>query len=369
MKERDVELRYVEIGNETSSGRYEWVYDSAKAYIESAQENYFSIKRYYPKAKIGLVVSPISFSGDHDPDEPEKPNESWPARAVQFDMESANASIGDALIIHIYAHPYQKNLEEKPNTEIERYIEIMKHFNSKFEISMNYLKALGHGKAIWLTEWGAGVLSTLDINIQDLFKKYINSPYHGLFVASALVSITLEEGVEIANYHSAGNLWDSGTDQTEITPVGNVLRLFIGAAKNSNTVYPVQAETDLNPNKVTLSRVTGFQSLENADTVYPVQTETYETPMELVSPVTGLKSLFFASGTEANLLVINEQDKAYVITRLDVGESKFNNFSVDALNIENDVFMTTKGEQKKMTDIGKSRIEIKPFSILRIRMY
>ena len=189
-------------------------------------------------------------------------------------------------------------------------------------------------------------------------------------MASGLASITLEEGVEVANYHNARDLWQSGTDQTVITPIGNILHLFIDAAKSTSTVYPVQAETDGAANDFAqLSQVKEFQSIEGASTV-PVQAETDGSPKDvgLLSQVKGLKSLFFVSGKGGDLLLINEQDKAYVITRLNVGESKFNNFSVDALNIENDVFMTTKVEQKKFTEIGKARIEVKPFSIMRIRM-
>jgi len=368
MKNGNVNLNYVEMANETYSGSYAWAYANAQAYLDSARENYSAVKQHYPEAKVGVVVSPVSFSGKHIPDENWGPNSSWPERLRQFDMGGATAQFADALIIHVYCSPYDGRFwVSDPITNKEHYLRVIGPLNTKFGVSMAYLKFLGKGKPIWITEWG---VTAPEEKRQGVFKEYLKSAYQALYLASGLASITLEEGVEIANYHNARDLWQSGTDQTVITPIGNILHLFIDAAKSTSTVYPMQAETDGAANDFAqLSQVKEFQSIEGASTV-PVQAETDGSPKDvgLLSQVKGLKSLFFVSGKGGDLLLINEQDKAYVITRLNVGESKFNNFSVDALNIENDVFMTTKVEQKKFTEIGKARIEVKPFSIMRIRM-
>lgn len=336
LKKGNVGLNYVELANEAYSKGYAWAYPSARAYLDSARENHAVIKANYPAAKVGLIVSPLSFSGKQPPGKNGVPNKSWPDRFRQFDAESANASFADALIIHVYGEPYDgKFWSIDPKTNKEHFLKVAGQFNDKFDLSMDYLKQLGKGKPIWITEWG---VTADEEKQQGVFKEYIKSAYQALYMASGFVSITLEEGVEMANYHNARDLWQTGKQRTEITPLGNVLRLFMEAAKNANTVYRVQAETN------------------------------QKTPGK-AGQVNGLKSVLFASDKGGDLLVINEQDKGFVIKGLDAGKSRFNNFSVDALIMENDVFKTARGEPKKLADIAKAGIEVKPFSILRIRLY
>jgi hypothetical protein len=334
MRTHNVKLNYLEMANEVYSGSYAWAYANAADYLDDAEKNYAAVRRFYPNARIGLVVSPIAFSAKNQPGKDGTPNRAWPERPRQFDLRSANAAFGDALIIHIYGHPHDGRFWSiAPKTDEQRYSRVMTQFNERFERSMSYLRKLGRGKPIWITEWGVTVPPD---ERQGPFRAYEKSAYQALFMASALTSITLEEGVEVANYHSIGNLWTAHRENIEITPPGKVLHLFIEAAKHASAAYDVR-----------------IASLKKKP----------------ANPTENLKALLFAAESSGELLVINEQDSGYTIHRLDTGRLDFKYFRVDTLKIENDAFATTSMADSDISALAQRGIEIRPFSITRIRLH
>ncbi len=335
MKEKNVDLNYVEMGNETYSRNYKWAYENAQSYLTSAQNNYSAIKHFYPDAKVGMVVSPMSFVSRHPPSENGIPNKRWPKNYRRYDEVAANSTMADALIMHIYGHAYKhKSKSFEVHTYKEHYLEFINEFNDRFHLSLRYLSALGKGKPIWLTEWGVTDPS------QRSFRSYSKSPYQALYLASALSTITLEKNIEIANYHIISSLWNKSDHGFEITPIGEVFKLFIDAAKNTDRVYNVSIGEGLD---------------HRNEREYKQEK--------------GIKTLKFTSKQVNFLFVINEKDKDYVINTLDTESNKHSNFTIDTMYIDNDIFKYSSNEKLNLNDIQKVGIRIKPFSISRITIH
>ena len=237
--------------------------------------------------------------------------------------------------MHIYGHAYKhKTKSYEAHTYRGHYIEYINEFNDRFHLSLKHLTVLGGGKPIWLTEWGVTVPT------DKLSRLYAKSAYQALYLASALVTITLERNIEIANYHGIGSLWSKSTQGYKITPIGDVFKLFIDAAKKSNRVYNVQIDTGLNNKNESM-----FKQEE------------------------GIKSLLFTSNNNSFLFVINEKDRDYVINTLDTGSNKYSDYTIDTMYIDNDIFKYSSNEKVDLNDIRKVGIKIKPFSIMRITMH
>lgn len=321
MKKNNVDLKYIEMGNEIYSNNYTWIYKDADSYIKGVEENYSAVKDMYPDAKVGLVVSPISYSGNARPEPNGKPSKSWPKRLRDYDVLSANSMFSDALVIHVYGHPYNnKWLKADPVTFEEHYLTVIEHFNDKFDMSMQYLQELGNNKPVWVTEWGVSA----PINKRKgVFREYKKSAFHALYVASALLSITLNENVEVANYHIIRDLWVPVKDGYEITPVGKVINMFIDSARHSKTAYNVSINSD----------------------------------------TTGIKALMHSTDTGEELLLVNESNKNYIINKLKT-KNKYSNYKVESMSIISDEFKVDSNIYNNNLD--SKGIVIEPYSILRI---
>jgi len=332
MKNKNIALKYIEMANEIYSSSYAWAYKDVSSYMDSVAANYMAIKREHPNAKVGLVVSPLSFSSKNKPKKPGIPNPSWPKQLRQFDIASANSSMSDALIIHLYTHPYlDESLFFQKKTYQEHYLSSIDQFNRNFKISVDYLKSLGNNKPIWITEWG--VTAPVDKR-KGIFRKYKKNAYQALYIASALVSMATEKSIELANYHNASDLWVLTNGGPVVTPIGEIFSLFIQSAKNSDIAYNVQ-----------LSLGASGKS------------------------AVGIKSVLFSSSEKQFLLIINEQDKGYRLDKLDTGENKYKNYSFSSMYIENDVFEQPDAIVEKLNHITEIVIDIKPYSVSVISLH
>lgn len=337
MANQNVDLNFLEMANETYSNSYAWAYSHNNEYLDSAIRNYSAVKQYYPNAKVGLVVSPASFNGKYEPAPYGTPNSSWPARASQFDTGAAHASFADGLIIHIYGHPYDGRFWSlDPKSDQDYYRRSISQFNNKFKISMSYLKQLGQGKAIWITEWGVSAPAESRLG---KFRKYKKSAFQALYMASALTSISLEKDIEIANYHSAGDLWETVGSKVRLTPIADVLALFIASAKQAKQVHPVQIE-----------------AIDAGGSNRP-------------GNIRDLKSLLFASEQAGDLFIINEGINTYMINGLDLGQKEYTRYSTGTLTIENNKFNPINEIERETTDIVRYGITLRPFSVTRIKLH
>jgi hypothetical protein len=289
------------------------------------------VRQYYPSAKIGLVVSPISFSGKNDPIDLSRPHPSWPEKLRQFDEKSSQATFGDALVIHPYVLPALSSNDSSEIQFLKCYLESNDRFNQKFPIAINYLRSIGKGKPIWLTEWG---LSVPEAQRNDFFNEYKTSVYHALFVASALVSITLEDVVEIANYHNASDLWQTAGDETKLTAVGVVIEMLTEVAKSN-------------------------------DFVCQVLLEAIETGLE--KPM-GIKSIAFSSSTVFDLVIINEKQTPYRIRHIDLGSFPYARMAIDSLSITDRSKKDFQDDRFILMKDDATGVEIKPFSITHIKI-
>lgn len=337
MKDQGLRLHYVEIANEVYSPNYAWAYPTAQAYFESARVSAATVRQYYPHAKVGLVVSPISFTGKNSPGKKGTPERSWPDRLKQFDLGAAHATFGDALVIHIYGQPYDSRFwQSEPKANHDHYSRAVKQFNEKFHTSMRYLEQLGGGKPVWLTEWG---VTAPPEKRQGIFRDYKTSAYQALFMASALVSITLEDAIEIANYHNARDLWVAGAGGAALTPVGDVLALFLNAAKHSDVAHRVD-----------------FWDIANERA--PGRT-----------PEQGLKAVLFNSTVGGELLIVNEDHRSRMVTSLDLGPIRAGRLTVDTWHVVDDSLIATGATETTPENIATSGITLAPFSITRITLH
>lgn len=330
-KKNKIQLKYIEIGNEIYSPKYSWAYKDAKSYAERASEYYVAIKKIFPDSKIGLVVSPISFSGKNKPGNNGLQNNSWPLRQKEFDLYSSNSFYADGLIIHLYGYPYNRKISYfDPITNHEHFSKVLKQFSDRFETSMDYMESLGKGKPIWITEWG--IAAPRDKQ-QGIFKNYKKSAYHSLFVASVLLDITLEDNVEVANYHNITDFWSKTKTGFKLTPLASVFKLFIDSATKSNNVNEVL-----------------FEAMDYSKYI----------------DKSGLKAIYFSSVTSNYLLFINVGDEIYTINKLDVKFNKFKTYTAQEMTIINDEFVLSNRQKILNPNNSFEKIRVSPFTILRM---
>lgn len=331
MKKNHVDLRYIEMANEVYSKSYAWGYKDAKSYLGSIKENIPVIKKYYPQAKIGLIVSPKSFSAKQLPDKGGRPNSSWPERSRNFDAISSSSDLADGLVIHLYGHLYtDKFAFIQADNHQALYNDALKKFNSKFQISIDYLKSLGQGKPVWITEWG---VTAPPKKRHYEFKKYKKSAYQALLMASVLTLITLEPGIEIANYHNITDFWTKIDNGFEISPLGRVLKLFIDMTDNYRHAYKA--------NFYHSDRGAGAKSI---------------------------KGIYYTSTEADALLLVNEGSQSYMIDDIKTVFKTAKVYSVNGMFIDNNEFRYINNEKVAINDKNKNALEIKPFSILRINL-
>jgi len=107
-------------------------------------------------------------------------------------------------------------------------------------------------------------------------------------------------------------------------------------------------------------------SVNTATNAYKVYAR-YENENQ-IKPATDIKIVFFSSNESNYLLVVNEKDKPYTINDLSAAFKRFKSFSVEEMHIYNNDFNFSSREKTLLDSSKNIKIDVNPYSILRIQL-
>ena len=178
-----VELAGVELGNESHLRAYESRFGTHDNYIAVAAPYAQAISNAYPDLPIGVNGYPPGVLKGLGP--------GGTQRAHDWNVAVANASFGDALVIHCYSRPDDCNQASvipsfQCGAEFSRV-----YAREKMAQALDELSSLGD-RNIWITEW----------NIDGAFSHYGNSIAQAMFYADMAITMAEHPRVTVSAVHN-----------------------------------------------------------------------------------------------------------------------------------------------------------------------
>jgi hypothetical protein len=207
LREKGLQVKYIEVGNEIYFGIYKNLIISPDDYIQKAKAHVKVAKEIFPDARIGAVVSSHSYTNDSFVDQVEsRPNTS---RNHIWDKTIAKADFYDAIVIHMYGSP-----QLSPDLPFDKhpaystiYRNCMSHDDFQYGRTIAYLKRTFPGKAIWVTEYHVGGFAG---NLRK--SRLRHSPLGVLYACNFFINLAATPDVELGAYHSFAQMVRMETD-------------------------------------------------------------------------------------------------------------------------------------------------------------
>lgn len=284
LRARGADVRYVELGNELYYNEYAWRFPSAEAYLVAAESHALEVKRVFPAAKVGLVVSSAAFKAKAFPNRAAMMRHARHRRALDFDSLAARAAFADAVVMHMYSTVGATALDKlRDSVDEERvYRNAIAHFDERFLPTIRYLSDLDPGKEVWLSEWGVAFYGWLRKHQPD----FDSSHYNALYFANALANMFSTPEIASANYHNLPALWDDMNAGIRPRPVFRAAELFRGPVRTAMKVGPVA--------------LSGVEMYGSGHPDYGGEHPEVD-------------AVFFDAGMTGYLIVVNKFDKPYLL--------------------------------------------------------
>ncbi|QQR96838.1 MAG: hypothetical protein IPK18_07890 [Sphingobacteriales bacterium] len=144
LKEQNIEVVGVELGNEFNLGNYRHIFPNAKVYTDTIKRYIHALRKYHPDIPIGLIAEPLNLNQLTD-------------KRSQF-MHKWNLAISqedfDAYIIHHY-FPFDDRQKVFDNIYLKSSNLIDSATSEFVPNTIQYFKSIQKNKAkkLWLTEW------------------------------------------------------------------------------------------------------------------------------------------------------------------------------------------------------------------------
>ena len=217
-KEAGIKIDRAEMGNELHYREYLDGKNPELDYIRLIEPHIAAIHTVFPEAKIGGIVSTASFRSLRFPNREAMIRNKHDRRDMAFDQTVAKHESIDALVPHLYStfglSPGGFFAEEITNEKI--YLNATAHFDSRFESSIDYLRALNPGVEIWITEWAVAFWGET-LPYRDSFN---TSHFAAIYFANALTAILANPAITVAGYHNLPFLFErTGAGEAGAAPV------------------------------------------------------------------------------------------------------------------------------------------------------
>ncbi len=202
-KRLGVSVKRVEMGNELYWQSYFDGEDAAHTYIDRSRRHSAAVRKIFPKAKVGVVASPLSYRAlnfvEKSRDKASMRKTGGFHQGLEFDEKSSAATFSSALVAHLYSTFDFKadGLFSKGTNNEDIYNGAVSHFDAKIDETLSYLGGMNPEKELWITEWGI----TFWEDTRHLAKHFEPSHFNSLYIVNAYITFLLSSNVTFTNYH------------------------------------------------------------------------------------------------------------------------------------------------------------------------
>ncbi|MEM7812267.1 MAG: hypothetical protein AAF532_12390 [Planctomycetota bacterium] len=231
------DVTHVEIGNEVYLKNCMWVFPTGDEYVRRAQQETASVRKYFPDAKVGVVV-PTQLYKDARFFNEDYPRHLAHERGWIEALQREN--FFDAVVLHPYTNTGVPYLGDPKDfiSHLEGYKNVTNNLEQQHDAAFDQLETRFPGKEIWATEYGVG-------GFGGTVKHYRLRFTHlgALHADLMLVRFLNRPSVTVAHWHSFSHFFDivggeQGIGDKEHPGFAH-FRLFDDPIRQNDSVVPL----------------------------------------------------------------------------------------------------------------------------------